>query len=393
MFRSFLYAGCLAAAVFSAPALAFDMSELADPFDAGRLSATELRFLQSMIAFEGSYDGMIDGKWGPASQAALEKFMANMGLPGVPMTAMVLLRAAEHQIRFENDGWHETYLDAYGFSLLTPMQITPIELRGPSFGFSAKFYPIVYTFEQSDRSQLVGTHDQLLASAKPGTPSYRLRRADRKVTAVLARNDRGLGLSGDVSETIFYLRSERSPRGWNTLLLMTGAENRGLMAMVAGSVVPGEGAPIELPETGEIVQGIRAGTAAGLFGRFDANGNLMPLPGAQAPALLDGPCRSWGEEVTVSGPVRKQIFPGPPNYENIALGDAEEVATILTLDEPFCLNATPGDPEEIAVRKITEMQLVSPIPASSEPVTVTGMPFLGHTGHHHTEVMLGNRID
>ena len=43
-------------------------------------------------------------------------------------------------------------------------------------------------------------------------------------------------------------------------------------------------------------------------------------------------------KATVSGELTVQIFAGPPNYESIAKGDAEEKALILELPRRLCAN-------------------------------------------------------
>lgn len=59
----------LLAAATAATAERYDV--LAEPFDAGELTAAETRFLQAGLAFEGVYLGLLDGEWGDMSQRAL----------------------------------------------------------------------------------------------------------------------------------------------------------------------------------------------------------------------------------------------------------------------------------------------------------------------------------
>src|SRR5215471_4645918 len=42
------------------------------------------------------------------------------------------------------------------------------------------------------------------------------------------------------------------------------------------------------------------------------------------------------ERLSFQGTLSHQIFPGPPNFEDVRKGDAREPAYILTLDAPIC---------------------------------------------------------
>ncbi|MCE6959274.1 hypothetical protein LAZ40_09435 [Cereibacter sphaeroides] len=404
MLRAFLLASALSLAALSnpSPVLAFDMTNQADVFDASRLSPEEIRFVQSMLAFNGEYDGMIDGKWGPASQRGLQSFMKHMGLKGDPLLTIVMIRVAEHQQRFAADSWERVHFGGFDISFLAPDAIEQINVTPPGLAFSTQAYPLIYGLDHGLWSQLGGTHEGLLEKAFPGTKTYTVRKPNLKITAVTTRLDR-IKADAAPTEVVAYLRSDRHNGSWTTLFVMTGGESRGLISMVAGSVVPGRGEPIGLPPGGELDTFIREATQTGLFGTFDEDGNIAPPPGAQAadkpapaepvrpaPAAASA-CRSWRDRVTLTGTIRKQSFPGAPNYESIAAGDEEEIATILTLDEPLCLMESPGEEMEPAMAGIREMQVVMPLPASTGPVSVTGTPFYRYTGHHHTEVLLDNQ--
>src|SRR5262245_47206327 len=53
-------------------------------------------------------------------------------------------------------------------------------------------------------------------------------------------------------------------------------------------------------------------------------------------------CLAYGPQVSLSGTLRSQVFPGPPNYESIKQGDSKETAIILTLRRTTC--TTGNDP-------------------------------------------------
>jgi len=107
-------------------------------------------------------------------------------------------------------------------------------------------------------------------------------------------------------------------------------------------------------------------------------------------------CLEYGATVSLSGTLRSQVFPGPPNYESIKRGDRKETAIILTLMARVC--TTDSDPQVVDVPEtgIREMQLVVTKNLHWKTVrrlmgkraVVTGTLFHVHTGHHRTKVLV-----
>jgi hypothetical protein len=99
--------------------------------------------------------------------------------------------------------------------------------------------------------------------------------------------------------------------------------------------------------------------------------------------------------VRLVGQVRRQVFPGPPNFRSVALGDRPEPAWVLHLERPVSVVAAPGDLFNQSERNVRQMQLVlttEPLrklaPLVNRRVRATGSLFHGHTAHHHTPVLL-----
>ena len=98
-------------------------------------------------------------------------------------------------------------------------------------------------------------------------------------------------------------------------------------------------------------------------------------------------------EATVSGVVTIQLFAGPPNYESVAKGDAEEKALILELPKRIC--ADDGEFIERSTR-FDRVHVSSMVPALLDVlnaavgrhVTVRGEAFGAHTGHHRAPLVL-----
>lgn len=112
---------------------------------------------------------------------------------------------------------------------------------------------------------------------------------------------------------------------------------------------------------------------------------------ASAPVYATGDdCLGWDKPVTLEGFIIEGTFPGPPEYESVASGDAELQATLLYLSEPVCLPADPDmDVEAIAATEL--IQLACPdamISTRGETITLQGKLFAAHTGYHVTPALL-----
>jgi hypothetical protein len=94
------------------------------------------------------------------------------------------------------------------------------------------------------------------------------------------------------------------------------------------------------------------------------------------------------------GTLKRQTFPGPPNYESVEKGDDAETVWILSLSGlPICTLRVDGD--QPAEKSVGKMQLLIDSDMYDkyrslvgESVTVTGGLDHATTGHHHTDVML-----
>ena len=104
------------------------------------------------------------------------------------------------------------------------------------------------------------------------------------------------------------------------------------------------------------------------------------------------------EEVSLQGVIRRQTFPGPPNYENIAKGDKPETYWILELSGPVNVAETKGSDLDVAESDVRSVQLVFEILSEKsykdypdfvgKHVTVTGQLFHSISGHHKTKVLI-----
>jgi uncharacterized protein DUF4431 len=99
--------------------------------------------------------------------------------------------------------------------------------------------------------------------------------------------------------------------------------------------------------------------------------------------------------VELRGTLIRQTYPGTREDKGIPQGDKPETAWLLKLPQPVCVDVDAKDPDlNPAQPAIQRIQLVfdkvkEPRGSNAgKPVKVQGSLFGGHTGHHHTLVLL-----
>ncbi len=100
--------------------------------------------------------------------------------------------------------------------------------------------------------------------------------------------------------------------------------------------------------------------------------------------------------VKLSGVIDLELFPGPPNYENIKKGDAAENIIFLKLDKPVDVVPAAGDKNELSVPEhnlnIIQVALMDEkdwnIVKEGEHMCIEGALFHEHTAHHHATVLI-----
>jgi len=93
------------------------------------------------------------------------------------------------------------------------------------------------------------------------------------------------------------------------------------------------------------------------------------------------------KKVILKGKIVTKEFYGPPNYGENPDTDVIESFYFLILDKPILIetNSTINSISEIQMVLFTEYQKT--ISKQAEYI-VKGTLFLGHTGHHHSEVLI-----
>jgi hypothetical protein len=98
------------------------------------------------------------------------------------------------------------------------------------------------------------------------------------------------------------------------------------------------------------------------------------------------------ELVTLAGALKLKVFPGPPNYSSFESGDQPETVWMLTLADPICINAIPGDAWSVGQAGVKTIQVVPRAPFSlalnGKAVVVEGTLYRFRGGHPHAAIAL-----
>lgn len=122
-----------------------------------------------------------------------------------------------------------------------------------------------------------------------------------------------------------------------------------------------------------------------------------------APVISDAvdpsaPCRDFDDpSVRLSGTVFSRIYFGPPGYGETPVQDARERATLLLLDAPICVRASPHPEADdnsfegnVLVIQLAAVHVAPELleKAQGRRVVVRGSLFHALTGHHRTPVLM-----
>jgi hypothetical protein len=99
------------------------------------------------------------------------------------------------------------------------------------------------------------------------------------------------------------------------------------------------------------------------------------------------------EEVELSGMLCEAVYPGPPEYMSVEMGDCPEEVVILTLKNPIDVEIRKGDYFNEPEKGVRELQVVfsdsmPSIHQMKEEIALKGTLYHGHTAHHRRRVLM-----
>lgn len=185
---------------------------LAQEFDGRLLNKAEKRTLQIALAHTGDYVGLFDGSWGRRSQEALERYsMREYGRFIVPNSALVALVAGLRDAE-QRYGFDDQHFSDAGFSLRLPFgHMEEYRKNGELRGWRIPTKGILFDIFRHGRTPPTALHRKTLLGHPLTETPYTVRRRDRLVSSF--RREDGVNV---------YLRSDRGPKGWISLLLLAG---------------------------------------------------------------------------------------------------------------------------------------------------------------------------
>ncbi len=99
------------------------------------------------------------------------------------------------------------------------------------------------------------------------------------------------------------------------------------------------------------------------------------------------------EEVELVGMLHKTVYPGPPEYMSVEMGDRPEEVVILTLKDPIDVEVKKNDDCNEPEKGVRELQVVfgDPMPTTDqmrEEISLKGALYHAHTAHHRRRVLM-----
>jgi serine protease Do len=231
--------GFLAAVTFRSEAEPY--ADLFYDFRSDQLSWEDKRFLQAALAFEGHYNGLLDGDWGRISQRALERYSRQEFGTNAQDWHMAMLAFSLIE-RFDSDGWELRYFDQIGMSLLFPNK-TAVPDRPSEFfrNWRHANSSLSYSFAVTDVAEANRFHDYVLSKHGRSEPPYTVRKEGFAVTSAQA-------LDGST----VYARSNFVRGRWSTVIISAQERDKAELNAVAASMTVGSTHPMFFTEGGNL---------------------------------------------------------------------------------------------------------------------------------------------
>ncbi len=254
-------------------AKAQDFESLFQDFNASSLTRSEKRFLQTALAFEGHYVGLLDGAWGRLSRDALGRYSwAKFGTGSANWHMAMLAHSFFNFI--ERDGWDYFYIEPARISILWPFD--SIVRDAPTDGF------VNYRHAKSSLGISIAIQSQKAAQNSHDYVQSRHEQADapysvRKKQLAISTSKRRDGF-------ILYARSNFVNGAWSTVLLSAQKEDEALLTTMAASMKVGRLDSFRITRNGELEKAIYKTAALLEQAERDANVNTKPVAGSNSDA-------------------------------------------------------------------------------------------------------------
>lgn len=335
--------------------------DLNAPIDERRLYYGDIRIIQTALAFEGYYKGMIDGEWGEQSAKAFRQYTWNehQSIPRKNLLVALVVKFLEDD---NPNNWN------YLYDPLTSHHSFLLPLRAMDRTKQSAEYVLQnweHTLSSLRLTQTRGNFDQarkyheFAAEAHYGpTEQYRLRRNKTWVTSVQKRDG-----------TLLYVRSDLIYGHWSTLIVSAAPRHRNIFSAVTSSITPKQAPKLEIAPRGYLAQLIDATKVQIEKDRSPPPTQPSPAP---APAPKAAPLYGTGFYVSVQGDILTNAHV-VQDCERITIQNGQQ-ARLITRSEQFDLALLR---DAVALRE-TPFAHFSLTPAQlNSDVTVMGFPLNG----------------
>ncbi|MBV2358477.1 serine protease [Thalassococcus sp. CAU 1522] len=344
---------------FPSPVVAQDYASLLRDFRADALTTQDKRFLQAALAFEGHYNGLLDGDWGAMSQRALTAYSRSEFGSAAQDWHMAILAFTLFQ-RVESDGWQIEYFEPLGMSFLFPTKTAVSDPATEQFvNWRHSGSSLSYSVAVADVARTNRFHDYTLSKHDRTAAPYTVRKPGFAVTSAQGRDG-----------TILYTRSNFVNGSWSTVMISAKSWDKATLNAVAASISVGMGAPIHFTESGRLWDAVV--NVLAVIEKQDGP-NDPERTSAVAPGNTRSPSTGSGFFVSNDGHVltNAHVVWG---CEQVSVNG--NPATILGISQDFDLAVlkTARDAEKAVAA-------FSPAPARlNADVTVAGYPYAGLLG-------------
>lgn len=221
--------------------VAQNFEALFQDFRASGLTREDKRFLQAALAFEGHYNGLLDGDWGRLSQSAFESYSwSTLGEPSEEWH-MAFLAMSFFQL-FDRDGWQIDYSEPMQMSMMVPSEAVTFDPVTDTFAnFHHTQSTLAYSIGVLDLETAQSMHGFTFDWHEVATEPYSVRKDNLAVTTGTRRDG-----------SVLYTRSNYINGGWSTVMLSADRVDVPILNAVAASLSVGRSDPLSFTIGGRI---------------------------------------------------------------------------------------------------------------------------------------------
>jgi len=351
-------------AVLSPSGNAQNYESLFYEFDARALTSDDKRFLQAALAFEGHYNGLLDGAWGRLSQKAFVEYSRENFNTRAEEWHMAMLAMSFYE-RFKADGWDMFYFSRLGLSALMPLDTLipdPPTDNFRNYRHSRSSFSISVGVLSKSTAQNI--HDYTLKKHQLSSEPYSVRRTNFAISSSTKRDGSTL-----------YTRSEFINGKWSTIMLAARRSDKAILNAVAASITKGEAEPLIYSPGGRLEQALQKTLAVAAEVEEEENAeaaNENRIPSKPRPEIEGGKTGS-GFVVSKTGHIltNAHVITGCRSI----LVD-EEQAKLIRLSDDFDLAVLRTEPPK---GKAVAVFSARPAGLNSDVIAV-GYPYAGLLG-------------